>query len=370
MQSRLLFIGSVLASTLALSAASGQRDTTKTRPSASPAGSGRSGDTAAITLTHGLEARSIGPAAMGGRVSSIAFDPKRTSRFYVGFGMGGVMKTSDNGITFDAVFAHEKVASIGDIAVAASDPSVIWVGTGEANDRNSGTWGDGVYRSTDTGATWVNVGLKDSKAIARIAVHPTDPKTAYVAVMGDLWMPNAERGLYKTTDAGATWRKVLAAAAPYEDRVGAGDVALDPSNPNVVYATLYARRRRPWSFTYGPAATDGKDLGGIFKSTDGGATWHKLTVGLPTATGRIGLSLDAADPKTLIRRRAERFGRAGRHRCRIEQGGRRLPHERRRRPLDPRLQARSPPLLLQPDPSRSRQSSAGVSAHLRAARLR
>jgi photosystem II stability/assembly factor-like uncharacterized protein len=237
---------------------------------------------------------------MGGRVSSIAFDPKRPSRYYVGFGMGGIMKTSDNGITFRPVFAHEKVATIGDLAVAPSDPTVVWVGTGEANDRNSSTWGDGVYLSTDTGNTWKNVGLGASKAIARIVVHPTDPKTAYVAVIGDLWMTSAERGLYKTTDGGATWHKVLGAQAPYDDRVGAGDVAIDPANPSVVYAALYARRRRPWSFTYGPAATDGKDLGGIFKSTDAGATWHKLTTGLPTQTGRIGLSLDTHDPRILF----------------------------------------------------------------------
>jgi photosystem II stability/assembly factor-like uncharacterized protein len=257
-------------------------------------------DSGTLVIPHGIEARDIGAAVMGGRVSSIAFDPKRPSRYYVGFGMGGIMKTSDNGITFKPVFAHEKVASIGDIAVAASDPTVVWVGTGEANDRNSETWGDGVYLSTDTGTTWKNVGLPNSKAIARIAVHPTDPKTAYVAVIGDLWMPNADRGLYKTTDAGATWHKVLTAPSPYDDRVGAGDVAIDPSNPSIVYAALYARRRRPWSFTYGPAATDGKDLGGIFKSTDAGATWHKLITGLPAETGRIGLSLDTRDPHIIF----------------------------------------------------------------------
>ncbi len=260
---------------------------------------GRGGDTGTVVLAHGFTARSIGPANMGGRVASIAFDPKTPTRFYVGFGMGGVMKTSDNGITFKPIFDHQSVATIGDVAVAPSDPSVIWVATGEGNDRNSESWGDGVYRSTDTGATWTHVGLASSRAIARLAVHPTDPRTAYAAVLGDLWMPSAERGLYKTTDAGATWRKVLSAPAPYDDRVGAGEVAIDPADPNVVYATLYARRRRPWSFTYGPAATDGKDLGGIFKSTDGGATWRKLTSGLPGQTGRIGLSIYAKDPATI-----------------------------------------------------------------------
>jgi photosystem II stability/assembly factor-like uncharacterized protein len=282
----------LVAFVLAASSLNAQRTTTGKTPPPS--------DSATIVLPHGIEARGIGAAVMGGRVSSIAFDPKRPSRYYVGFGMGGIMKTSDNGISFRPIFAHEKVATIGDIAVAPSDPTVVWVGTGEANDRNSETWGDGVYLSTDTGTTWKNVGLGASKSIARIVVHPADPKTAYVAVIGDLWMPSTERGLYKTTDAGATWHKVLAAQSPYDDRVGAGDVAIDPSNPNVIYAVLYARRRRPWSFTYGPAATDGKDLGGIFKSTDAGATWHKMAAGLPTQTGRIGLSIDTHDARIIF----------------------------------------------------------------------
>jgi photosystem II stability/assembly factor-like uncharacterized protein len=189
------------------------------------------------------------------------------------------------------------VASVGDVAVAPSDPAVVWVATGEANDRNSVSWGNGVYRSTDSGTTWTHVGLRESKAIARIAIDPADPRTAYAAVVGDLWMPSAERGLYRTADAGATWQKVLGAPAPDDASVGAGDVAIDPSRPEVVYATLYARCRRPWSFSYGPGVTNGRDVGGIFKSVDGGKTWRKLTAGLPTETGRIGLSVYARDPR-------------------------------------------------------------------------
>lgn len=313
MHMRVLHRGSVFVASLLAAAASAQRPTKSAAPPS---------DSATLVLPHGIEARGIGPAVMGGRVSSIAFDPKRPSRYYVGFGMGGIMKTSDNGITFRPIFAHEKVATIGDIAVAPSDPTVLWVGSGEANDRNSETWGDGVYLSTDTGTTWKNVGLKESKAIARIAVHPTDPKTAYVAVIGDLWMPSTERGLYKTTDAGATWKKVLGAQAPYDDRLGAGDVAIDPSNPSVVYAALYARRRRPWSFTYGPTATDGKDLGGIFKSTDAGATWHKLAGGLPASTGRIGLSLDTRDPHIIFAVvQSDSGGRGGLNSSESKEGG-------------------------------------------------
>ncbi|WP_218082086.1 WD40/YVTN/BNR-like repeat-containing protein [Anthocerotibacter panamensis] len=250
-------------------------------------------------MLKGLTARSIGPAAMGGRVSDLALDPKDPFTFYVGLGTGGLMKTSDNGGSFQGVFEQESVAAVGAVAVAPSDPKVIWVGTGEANDRNSSSWGHGVFRSTDGAATWTNVGLTQSKTIARIVIHPKDPNTAWVAASGDLWGPSPERGLYKTTDGGKTWKVVLSAPAPYTNRVGATDVALDPSNPNILYAALYARERKPWAFSAGPEATDGKDLGGIFKSSDGGTTWSKLTEGLPTDTGRIGLAVYPKNPKIL-----------------------------------------------------------------------
>ncbi|HEU5170222.1 MAG TPA: hypothetical protein VFU46_06775 [Gemmatimonadales bacterium] len=262
-------------------------------PAAAPA------DTALDTLAllAAFKARSIGPAVMGGRVAAIALHPADPWTYYVGLGTGGIVKTTDNGQTFDAVFEHQPVAAIGAIAIAPSDPKVLWAGTGEANDRNSSSWGDGVYRSTDEGATWTNVGLKNSKTIARIVVHPTDPATAWVAATGDLWIPNPDRGCYKTTDAGKTWKLVLAAPAPYGDRVGCGDLAIDPGNPEVVYAALYARRRFPWQFIAGADATDGKDLGGIFKSLDGGATWQKLTAGLPGRTQRIGLAVYPGNPQ-------------------------------------------------------------------------
>ncbi len=178
-------------------------------------------------------------------------------------------------------------------------PKTVWVGTGEANDRNSSGWGDGVYLSQDGGDTWTNVGLKSSRAIARIVVHPTDPKTAWVAALGNLWAPGGERGLYVTHDAGKTWSVALQAPAPYGDRVGCGDVVLDPTDPKTIYAVLYARQRQPWSFVSGPEATDGKDLGGIFKSTDGGSTWRKLDKGLPVATQRIGLTVSRKNPKVV-----------------------------------------------------------------------
>ena len=246
-----------------------------------------------------LKARSIGPAGMSGRVSDIALDPQDPYTFYVALGTGGLMKTSTDGATFDAVFEKEAVAAVGAVAVAPSDAKVVWVGTGEANDRNSSAWGDGVYRSTDGGGSWSNVGLKQSRTIARVVVHPKDPATAWVAAMGDLWTAGGERGLYKTSDGGKTWTLVLGAPAPNAAHVGCGDVAIDPASPDTLYAALYARRRTPWSFAWGTAVTGGEDAGGIFKSTDGGATWRKLAGGLPARTGRIGLDVFRKDPRTV-----------------------------------------------------------------------
>ncbi len=244
-----------------------------------------------------MKARSLGPAVMGGRVSEIAVEPDDPAVFYVGLGTGGVMKTMNGGATFSPVFEKEATSSVGAVAVSPSNPAVLWVGTGEANDRNSSGFGQGVYRSTDEGETWTHAGLPRSRAIARIAVHPKDENVAWVAAMGDLWAPGGERGLYKTMDGGRTWKAVLAAPAPFDANTGCGDVALDPLNPDVLYAALYARERKPWSFTYGVSLTGGKDVGGIFKSTDGGATWKKLEKGLPGRTGRIGLSVFAKDPR-------------------------------------------------------------------------
>jgi photosystem II stability/assembly factor-like uncharacterized protein len=247
-----------------------------------------------------FNARSIGPAVMGGRVSSIALDPVDPYTFYVGLGTGGVMKTSDNGVTFSGIFEGEAVAAIGAIAVAPSKASHVWVGTGEANDRNSSSWGDGVYRSDDGGGSWKNMGLKTSRTIARIAVHPTDTNTVWVAAMGDLWNPGGDRGLFKTTDGGKTWKASLKAPSPYDDVTGCGDVVVDPKNPDNVYAALYARRRTPWSFTSGHELTGGKPVGGIYRSTDGGSSWKKIVGAIPAETGRIGLAVYAANPRILL----------------------------------------------------------------------
>ena len=245
-----------------------------------------------------MKARSIGPGIMGGRVSALAFDPKDPYTYYAGLATGGVMKTSDNGQTFSPIFDKQPSASIGSIAVFAGDSSVLWVATGEGNDRNSTGWGSGVYKSTNGGGDWTFAGLKDSKSIARLVTHPTDRNVAWAAVGGNLWAESAERGIYKTTDGGANWTKVLSAAKPNDTKAGGGDIAIDPSNPNVLYAALYARIRKPWAFISGVNYT-GEDVGGIFKSTDGGTTWKKLTGGLPTRTQRIGLAVYAKDPKVV-----------------------------------------------------------------------
>ncbi|PYR79685.1 MAG: glycosyl hydrolase [Acidobacteria bacterium] len=268
----------------------------KQKPKAAPPAADKA---AAATVTAAmlktLSARAIGPAVMGGRISEIAYDPENPWTFYVAAAHGGLLKTTDNGASFSSLTEKEAIASTGAVAVAPSNAKILWLGTGEANDRNSSGWGTGVYRSTDAGGSWTPVGLEKSRSIARIVVHPKDPDTAYVAVAGDLWTPTPDRGLYKTTDGGKTWKAVLQAESD-KDKAGCGDVAIDPSNPETVYAVLYARRRTPWSFVSGPDATGGKDLGGVFRTTDGGATWKKLTGGLPAATGRIGLAVFAKNP--------------------------------------------------------------------------
>jgi photosystem II stability/assembly factor-like uncharacterized protein len=262
---------------------------------------GQAAPTAAVRLGEpalaALKARSIGPAVMGGRVSDIALDPLDPAVFYVGFATSGVWKTTDSGSTFSTLFDKQPALSIGAVALAPSDPRVVWVGTGEANDRNSSGWGRGVFRSTDGGETWTAAGLERSRAIARIVVDPRDPEVAFVAAMGDLWAPGGERGLYKTADGGRSWSLVLAAPRPHDATTGCGDVALDPQHPDTLYATLYARQRKPWRFEYGIEVTGGRDVGGIYKSTDAGASWRKLAGGLPGKTGRIGLAVFPADPR-------------------------------------------------------------------------
>jgi len=261
-------------------------------------------ETAAPKLTDILfknfKARSIGPAAMGGRVSDIAIDPRNPAIFFVGLSTGGLFKTGDNGVTFDPVFDKQPVQSIGAIAIAPSDTDIVWVGTGEPTDRNSAEWGNGIYRSSDGGSTWQHVGLDNSRAIGRVVVHPKNPETAYVAALGNVWADGGDRGLFKTTDAGKSWKAVLTAPASQAARVGCVDVAMVPDNPEIIYAALYGRRRTPWSFAYGPSVTNGEDVGGIFKSTNGGGSWKKCSNGLPTLAGKIGLAVAPTNSRIVM----------------------------------------------------------------------
>ena len=238
--------------------------------------------------------RSIGPGNFSGRlvdIEALDADPRFV---LVASASGGVWKTVNSGTTWTPIFDRYGSASIGDVAIFQRNPQIIWVGTGEANNRNSVAWGDGVYRSADGGATFTNVGLRDTYQIARIVLHPADPKTAYVAAIGNLWGYSGQRGLFKTTDAGATWQK-LTAGLPDEGKTGATDLVMDPGNPNVLYVTFYQRLRRPYRFD------SGGPNGGIFRTSDGGRTWKKLTRGLPEGeTGRIGLCVYRRNPRVVM----------------------------------------------------------------------
>ncbi|MFN8579729.1 MAG: hypothetical protein U0163_01945 [Gemmatimonadaceae bacterium] len=237
-----------------------------------------------------LRYRNIGPANMSGRITDVAVNEANSYEFYVASATGGVWKTTDNGVTWAPVFDRATTHSVGSIAVDQLRPQNVWVGTGEATNRQSSSWGDGVYKSTDGGRTWTNMGLSEGRHVARIAIDPTNSDVVYVAVPGHLWGPNPERGLYKTVDGGRTWQLVL----KKDEDTGAVDVAIDPSDPQTVYAAMYQRRRQPFGFVGGGPGS------GLYKSTDAGRTWKQLTAGLPTTTvGRIGISIYRKDPRVV-----------------------------------------------------------------------
>jgi photosystem II stability/assembly factor-like uncharacterized protein len=237
--------------------------------------------------------RSIGPVNTSGRIDDIAVARVRgePDAIYVATASGGLFKSANNGVSWSPVFDNvDAMMSIGAVAVAPSAQTTVWLGTGEANTRQSSSWGDGVYKSTDGGKTWTNMGLKDTRSVARIVIDPTNENVVYVAAQGHLFGPNAERGVFKTTDGGRTWSKVLFV----DENTGATDLVMDPSNPQTLYAATYQRQRRTWGFNGGGPGS------GIHKTTDGGATWTKLSTGLPAGDkGRIGLSLYTTDPKVV-----------------------------------------------------------------------
>ena len=237
--------------------------------------------------------RNIGPATPSGRVDDFAVLESNPSVFYVGAATGGVWKTTNNGTTFTPVFDNETTASIGDVAIAPTDANLVWVGTGENNNRQSSSWGDGVFKSTDGGKTWRNMGLRGSTAIARIIVDPVDFNVVYVASLGNLWGGGGDRGVYKTTDGGQTWQRTLFV----NDDTGATELVMDPSNNKVLYAATYQRRRAQWGMNGGGPGS------GIWKSSDAGQTWTKLETGLPAGPkGRIGIDIWRANPNVLYAR--------------------------------------------------------------------
>jgi photosystem II stability/assembly factor-like uncharacterized protein len=238
----------------------------------------------------GLKFRLIGPAVASGRVMSIAVNPKNKVEYYVGVASGGVWKTVNDGTTWSPVFDGEGSYSIGWVTIDPNDSSVVWVGTGESNAQRSVSYGDGIYRSDDGGKNWANLGLKKSEHVGRVVVDPRDSKVVYVAAEGPLWGPGGDRGLYKSADGGRTWKAVLTIS----ENTGVADVAMDPSNPDILYASAYQRRRHVFTLI------DGGPESAIYKSIDAGATWNKLKSGLPSVDmGRIGLAVSPADPNVV-----------------------------------------------------------------------
>jgi photosystem II stability/assembly factor-like uncharacterized protein len=246
--------------------------------------------TAPASPFDSLHFRSIGPASMSGRISDIAVYEPNTAVYYVGTAHGGVWKTTNNGTTFEAQFQQHGLMSIGDVAVSQNNPDLVWVGTGESNNRQSTSWGDGVYKSTDGGTTYTNMGLRTSRYINRIVIDPRNNDVVFVAATGSLWGPGGERGVYKTVDGGKTWKQTLKG----DDDTGANDLVMDPTNNQILYATTYQRRRSACCMNGGGPGS------GIWKSTDGGETWKRLTAGLPNEPmGRIGIDVYRRRPSVL-----------------------------------------------------------------------
>jgi len=242
----------------------------------------------------GLKFRNIGPATMGGRIDDLAVLESNPAVFYVGTATGGLWKTLNNGTTWEVLFDDlDDTVSIGDIAINPNDANTVWVGSGENNNRQSGSWGNGLYKSIDGGKTFKHMGLGTSKHIARIIVDPIDHDVVYVAALGSLWGRGGERGVFKTTDGGLTWTRVLFV----DDETGATELVMDPSNNKVIYAATYQRRRATWGFNGGGPGS------AMWKSSDAGRTWTKLTNGVPTGhLGRIGMDVYRANPNIVYAR--------------------------------------------------------------------
>src|SRR5213596_1300707 len=243
------------------------------------------------TLLAGFRWRNIGPANMMGRVSSVTGIPSPSKTFFIAAAAGGIWKTTNAGTTFRPVFENQRCISMGELAIAPSDTQQVWAGTGEEDSRNTISPGCGIFKSTDGGLTWKPSGLEKSGAIGRIVVHPTNPNIVYVAALGWAWAANPERGLYKTTDGGQTWQLVKFIS----DRAGFIDIAMDPTNPEVLFASSWERVRGPYFLKSGGPAS------ALWKTTDGGKTWTEVRGGgFPeTMKGRIGLAIAPSDAKVV-----------------------------------------------------------------------
>jgi photosystem II stability/assembly factor-like uncharacterized protein len=272
-------------------------------------------------VLNSLEWRVVGPANMAGRVSDVQGIPSPSRTFFVASAAGGIYKTTNNGTTFRPVFTNERVVSMGVMAIAPSDTMQVWAGTGEPNSRNSMSPGGGIYKSTDGGLTWKSMGLEKTQTIGRIVIDPTNPNVVYVAALGAPWNSNPERGLYKTVDGGQTW----ALSKFISDKAGFVDVALDPRNSNVVWASSYERYRTPYSlYSGGPGSA-------LWKSTDAGATWAEVKGGgFPSTTkGRIGIAISLSQPDimyTLVEADKTKDGKIQSGLYRSEDGGKTWAH--------------------------------------------
>jgi photosystem II stability/assembly factor-like uncharacterized protein len=244
-------------------------------------------------LASAFKWRNVGPANMGGRVVDIEAHNNDFSHVWMATASGGVWKSENAGTTWTPVFDKYETASIGDLAIFQANPSIVWVGTGEANNRNSTSWGNGVYKTTDGGKTFEQMGLENTNHISRIVTHPSDADEACICATGHLWGYSGDRGVFKTTDGGKNWEK-LTNGLPDDGKTGCTDLVRDPSNPKIMYAAFYHRKRQPWFFD------SGGEGGGIYKTTNGGKSWTKLTEGLPDPTGRIGLDIYRKNPKILV----------------------------------------------------------------------
>ena len=246
--------------------------------------------------------RLVGPALTSGRIADLAVHPNNDNLWFVAAASGGVWKTENHGTTFTPIFDNYGSFSTSCVEFAPSNPNTIWVGTGENNNQRSVAYGDGVYKSVDGGKSFKNMGLKKSEHIGNIIIHPNDENTIWVAAYGPVWSAGGERGVYKSIDGGTTWKQTL----DISENTGVAEIAIDPNNPNVLYASAHQRRRREWTYIGGGPES------GLYKSTDGGVTWKEINSGLPQGDmGRIGIAVSPANSDYVFAIVEGRYGKGG-----------------------------------------------------------